>query len=168
MSRELFCGLRSEPLCILLFSDGPWREQNCLCFYKCAYIPLGSVLGACEWILRMWIQLPKSGFNGTEIPLAKYIWVGLLSGFFLSFSEATRVLFGSRGDAMGGKAWRLYRKPWFLARCGISYSCGHQIWTSDLEFASCLQIRHAGILAVCWDSGDSSSVLHVTASVSSL
>lgn len=110
MSSGLLCGLESEPLCILLFSDGPWGEQNCLCFHKCAYILLSSAPGVCEWIFRMWVQRPKSGFNVIEMLLAKYIWVRFLSGvwgvflcvsvllLFFSFSE----VLSSRGGPLGG------------------------------------------------------------------
>lgn len=105
LSRAVRCSVGCDrSLCILLFSDGPWREQYCLCFHKCAYIPLSSVLGACEQILRMWIQLPKSGFNATEMLLAKYIWVGFLSGFFFAFLRSYRSCPQHQNRCPGGQS----------------------------------------------------------------
>jgi len=86
----------------------------------------------------MWIRLPKSGFNATEMLLAKCIWVGFLSGFLALF---------------------FWEDEAFLTHMVI-------IFRLQREFACLLQIWHTGIWAMGWDSGHSLSVLRrVTASV---
>lgn len=161
-SSELPCGLWSEPLHIFLFSGGPQRKQNCSCFHNSDYTLLAlcsvSVSAMCTWI-----QVPKPRLSAIDLLLAKYIWVGFLSGFSCPSQKLQKF---SAAEMLCGtvKAWRLYV---FLWRCDISYPCGHTDWTLEGMFSSPNQVCWYSF--VCWDSDHRLSVLpHVTASVLSL
>lgn len=79
----------------------------------------------------MWIQLPKSGFNGTEILLAKYIWVGLLSGFFCPSQKLHTFSLAAEEMLWGAKLRGCTESPVFwqdVAFLTRDHKIGLKIW----------------------------------------